>query len=58
MAGGRKNSPKVVCVKVPFEESERFDSMMGEKDYFRFCRMGENNIYVKNRYRIDLLHAE
>ena len=50
------NGPKVICVEVRREEIEMFDDMLHEKGYFRFCRLGENNIYVKNRYAEVLIH--
>lgn len=49
------NGPKVACIEVRKNEIEKFDEMMEKNDYFRFCRMGANNIYVKNIYRPQLL---
>lgn len=50
------NGPKVISVEVRSPEIEKFDSMLSDKDYFRFCRIGENNIYVRNEYRPELMH--
>lgn len=50
------NGPKVICVEVRKEDIKKFDDMLQEKDYFRFCRIGENNIYVKNKYKNILCH--
>ncbi len=52
----RNNGPKVISVEVRPDDSDRFDDMLEKKDYFRFCRIGENNIYVRNEYSMDLRH--
>lgn len=51
-----RSFPKVICVEVHKSEIHVFDRMMTEKAYFRFCRIGENNIYVHNSYKNLLLH--
>ncbi len=53
-----RSFPKVICVEVHKAEINAFDKMMAEKTYFRFCRMGENNIYVHNSYKSLLLHTD
>ena len=50
------NGPKVIAVEVRENEIEKFDMMLNRKGYFRFCRIGENNIYVKNEYSTILCH--
>ncbi len=47
----KTNGPKVICVEVRTDETERFDVMLSDKGYYRFCRVGENNIYVRDTYR-------
>lgn len=54
----KNNGPKVVCVEVREKDIEKFDSMLSGKGYFKYCRMGENNIYVQNRYRKTLIHMD
>lgn len=44
------NGPKVICVEVRSEDIEKFDKMLNQKGYFRFCRLAANNIYVQNKY--------
>lgn len=44
------DGPKVICVEVRPNEIEKFDVMLDEKGYYRFCRIGENNIYVQKKY--------
>ena len=53
----KKNGPKVICVEVRAEKMRMFDKMLSDKGYFKFCRMGENNIYVQNKYSGRLIHA-
>lgn len=50
------NGPKIACVEVRTDECVRFDNMMRWKGYFRFCRIGENNIYARNEYSEILMH--
>lgn len=45
-----KNGPKVICVEVRERQVGMFDEMLGDKGYYRFCRIGENNIYVQKKY--------
>lgn len=45
------NGPKVLCVEVRTKEFLKFDMLMGDYDYFRFCKIGENSIYVKEEFR-------
>lgn len=52
----KSNGPKVICVEVREGDIEEFDSMLSGKGYFKYCRMGENNIYVQNKYRRSLIH--
>lgn len=52
------NGPKVLCVEVRPGDIEMFDSMLFAKGYFRYCRMGENNIYVQNKYKRQLSHMD
>ena len=52
----RGNGPKVICVEVRWPDMEKFDQMLGAKGYFRFCRIGENNIYVRNEYAGIVIH--
>ena len=54
----KANGPKVVCVEVRIDDCHRFDSMMQVKNYFRFCRIGENNIYVMSKYAEVLIHSD
>lgn len=44
------NGPRVICVEVRENEILKWDEMMKKKGYFRFCRIGENNIYIRNDY--------
>lgn len=53
----KNNGPKVMCVEVREKEIEAFDGMLSGKGYFRYCRMGENNIYVQEKYRDSLIHV-
>ena len=46
-----------MCVEVREKEIEAFDGMLSGKGYFRYCRMGENNIYVQEKYRDSLIHV-
>jgi len=43
--------PKVVCVEVRSDKMQQFDNLMFSYEYFKFCRMGVNNIYVRNEYK-------
>lgn len=52
------SGPKVICVEVRTQEIEEFDKMMKTKGYFKFCRIGENNIYVRNEYSSVLCHLD
>lgn len=52
----KTNGPKVICVEVRPIEIAKFDDMLREKGYFRFCRIGENNIYVRDELRKKLMH--
>ena len=45
-----KDGPKVICVEVREKEIIKFDDMLDGKGYYRFCRIGENNIYVQKKY--------
>lgn len=45
-----KNGPKVICVEVRQAEIDRFDLMLDKKSYYRFCRIGENNVYVRKEF--------
>lgn len=54
----KNNGPKVICVEVRAQEIEMFDHMLADKGYFKYCRMGENNIYVQNKYRKSLIHMD
>lgn len=54
----KRNGPKVISVEVRPDDSDRFDEMLAGKDYFRFCRIGENNVYVRNEYSMSLCHTE
>jgi FkbM family methyltransferase len=44
------NGPKVICVEVREEENTKFDVLLESYHYYRFCRIGENNIYVRKKY--------
>lgn len=46
----KSNGPKVICVEVRGNEIAKFDNLLDSKDYYRFCRIGENNIYVQKKY--------
>ena len=52
------DGPKVICVEVRREDIKKFDTMLINKGYFRFCRLAENNIYVKNEYSEVLCHMK
>lgn len=54
----KSNGPKVICVEVLTEENAKFDNLLNKQGYFRFCRIGGNNIYVQKRYSMELLHCE
>lgn len=44
------DGPKVICVEVREKDIYMFDKILKEKKYYRFCRIGENCIYVQNKY--------
>ncbi len=52
------NGPKVCCVEVIAEDIGKFDVMMDGKGYYRFCRLGENNIYIRKEYSKIVSHFE
>lgn len=52
----KEDGPKVVCVEVRQREIDKFDELMTLQEYYRFCRLGENNIYVRNEYKSILSH--
>ena len=43
-------APKVICVEVKEGELLKYDEMMKSKSYIKFCRIGENNIYIREEY--------
>ncbi|SDH92173.1 methyltransferase, FkbM family [Pseudobutyrivibrio sp. 49] len=45
-----KDGPKVICVEVREKDINKFDDMLDGKGYYKFCRIGENNIYVQKKY--------
>lgn len=45
------NGPKVACVEVRPDKMEQFDNLFCGYDYFVFCRIGGNTIYVRNEYK-------
>lgn len=45
-----KSNPKIICVEVRKNDTTKFQKMMGKKEYFLHCRMGENLIFIKERY--------
>ena len=45
-----EKGPKVVCAEAKECDVLKFDAMMQEKGFFRFCRVGANSIYIKNAY--------
>lgn len=45
------NGPKVACVEVRSDEMKRFDLLFKNYEYFLFCRIGANSIYVRNEYK-------
>lgn len=47
-----KNGPKVICVEC--SDTEAFNTMLDQKGYFKYCRTGSNNIYVKKEYSYTL----
>lgn len=51
------DGPKVICVEVREDEINKFDQMLDRKGYFRFCRIGENNIYVQKKYGQAVCHC-
>lgn len=52
------DGPKVICVEVRENEIAKFDHMLDRKEYFRFCRIGENNIYVQKKYGQPVCHCD
>ncbi len=54
----KRDGPKVICVEVRSKEIIEFDKMLNGKNYYRFCRIGENNIYVRKEYSIQLSHMD
>ena len=44
------DGPKVILAEVPPLESDKFDKMLKNKGYFRYCRITGNAIYVRNEY--------
>jgi FkbM family methyltransferase len=50
------NGPKVVCVEVRHDMIESFDALFSKYGYFKFCRIGENNIYIRNEFSSQILH--
>lgn len=56
--GFANNGLKVICVEVRKQEIEEFDNMMEGKRKFEFCRIGENNIYVRCEYSCVLCHLD
>lgn len=54
----KNNGPKVICVEVRPNETGKFDKMLDEKNYYRFCRIGENNIYVKKEFAPRVSHCK
>lgn len=51
------DGPKVICVEVKANEIDKFDLMFDKKGYFRFCRIGANNIYVRKEYGQAVCHC-
>lgn len=51
------DGPKVICVEIRSKEIDKFDQMLDKKGYFRFCRIGENNIYVQKKYGQAVSHC-
>lgn len=54
----KENGPKVVLVEVRPRDIELFDAMLDGQGYYRFCRIGGNNIYVRKEFASQLLHME
>lgn len=52
------DGPKVICVEVRENEIGKFDQMLDKKGYFRFCRIGENNIYVQKKFGRIVCHCD
>lgn len=52
------DGPKVICVEVRPYEIEKFDELLIRQGYFKFCRIGENNIYVREEYKEKLMHCK
>ncbi len=50
------DGPKVICVEVRESEISKFDGLLDNKGYYKFCRIGENNIYVKKQYSYCVSH--
>jgi FkbM family methyltransferase len=42
-----KSKPRVICVEVRRGESAAFKSLLAERGYFCYCRMGENLFFVR-----------
>lgn len=52
------DGPKVICVETRPDETDKFDRMLDKKGYFRFCRIGENNIYIRKEYGQAVCHCD
>lgn len=52
----KEEGPRIVCVEVRQREIDKFDELMTLQEYYRFCRLGENNIYVRNEFKNILSH--
>ncbi|MBQ6463056.1 MAG: FkbM family methyltransferase [Pseudobutyrivibrio sp.] len=52
----KENGPAVICVEVRKRDILKFDRLLTKYEYYMFCRIGENNIYVKNIYSEKLSH--
>lgn len=44
------DGPKVICTEVRSVDIEKFDKLLDEKGYFRFCRIVSNHFYVRKEY--------
>lgn len=43
--------PKIICVEARWKDVCLFNKLLDEKGYFCFCRIGENQIYVRKEYQ-------
>lgn len=48
---GVDNRPKIICVEVRRQDTYKFRDMMIWRDYFLYCRMGENLFFIDQQFR-------